>query len=65
MNIIIALIVYGVLVYELVAGYAISRPGAQSNRVTRNEQPVKYWSYLAFQFAFATTVLLYGLGILG
>jgi len=64
-NILIAIIVYGVLVYELVSGYALGRFGAQSTRITRKEQPAKYWSYLLFQFAFATTILLYGFGIIG
>lgn len=65
MNIVAALIIYGLLGYELFSGYAITRSITRPRKVWRNTEPLKYWSYLAFQFTFATAFLLYGLGIFG
>lgn len=64
MNLFIAVILIGLIVYELVTGTIPMRYGATHSRtrsVFRREKPIQFWIWVAVQGLFA---VLFGFGII-
>lgn len=64
MELFIAVILFGVIVYELVTGNIPIRYGSSVSRrrsVSRSEKPVQYWLWVLLQAAFA---FLFAFGII-
>jgi hypothetical protein len=56
--IVMAVVVYGIVAYEMVSGHLTIR----GFRVTRASDPGEFWLYVAFKFIVATTCLLSSIG---
>jgi hypothetical protein len=64
MNLLIAVILVGVIAYELYGGVIPVRYGATTSRahsISRSEKPFQFWAWVVIQAVFAA---LFGFGII-
>jgi hypothetical protein len=64
MELFIAIIIAGVLVYEFYTGAIVVQNGARSRAVSRSDRPGHFWFWITLQVVFLVVLVLSWLGII-